>query len=224
MVMNKQKGNMYPWVDYTINFIKGKCPHGCSYCFMENNPSWKREFFFDESELKTDLQTGNVIFVGSSCDMWSFNIPDEWIYKTLEHCKKYNLNEYLFQSKNPDRFRKFFGYFPNSLFGTTIESNRHKLVNKYSDAPLTFERYISISNLSKHEDVMISIEPIMDFDVGKFVDWIVDIEPKFVSIGADSKGHKLPEPSKEKTLQLIDELQKFTDVRIKNNLNRIMKG
>jgi molybdopterin converting factor small subunit len=36
---------------------------------------------FDEKELKTDLGKGNFIFVGSSCDMWAQNIPEEWIEK-----------------------------------------------------------------------------------------------------------------------------------------------
>ena len=35
-------------------------------------------------------------------------------------------------------------------------------------------------------------------------------------------GNNLPEPSKEKTLKLIKELNKFTEVKIKNNLNRIL--
>jgi DNA repair photolyase len=211
---------MYPWVTHTWNTVKGECEHNCEYCYMKVyklNP-----VRFDESELKTDLQCENVIFVGSSCDMWSWNIPDEWIYKTLDHCKKYILNEYLFQSKNPDRFRKFFGHFPKSIFGTTIESNKHKLVEKYSEAPLTFERYVSISELGKHDRVMVSIEPIMDFDLKEFLGWFYDIEPEFISIGADSKGHNLPEPSKEKTLELIKELKEITEVKVKNNLKRII--
>lgn len=219
-MLNKQKGNMYPWVTHTWNTVKGKCPHKCKYCYMNVYPL--KDIRFDETELKTDLQMGNVIFVGSSNDMWSWSIPDDWISRTLKHCKKYNLNEYLFQSKNPDRFRKFFGYFPKSIFGTTIESNRHKLVEKYSDAPLTFERYVAISELGKHDRIMISVEPIMDFDLREFLEWFYEIEPEFVSIGADSKGHNLPEPSKEKTLKLIDELKKITEVKVKKNLNRIV--
>jgi hypothetical protein len=72
------------------------------------------------------------------------------------------------------------------------------------------------------EDVFISIEPVMDFDVKEFSDWIREIEPNFVSIGADSKGHHLPEPSKEKVEQLI---QLITDsgieIKIKDNLKRV---
>lgn len=71
---------------------------------------------------------------------------------------------------------------------------------------------------------MVSIEPIMDFDLPDMVRWIEDIKPEFVSIGADSKGHNLPEPSPDKLAQLIGELGRITEVELKANLARIMKG
>jgi len=68
---------------------------------------------------------------------------------------------------------------------------------------------------------MISIEPITDFNLEFFIKIIKEIKPKFVSIGADSKGHNLPEPSWDKVQELIKELKKFTEVRIKDNLERL---
>ena len=47
--------------------------------------------------------------------------------------------------------------------------------------------------------------------------------PKQVNIGADSGNNNLPEPSKEKVLALIDELQKFTTIHNKSNLKRLLK-
>ena len=47
--------------------------------------------------------------------------------------------------------------------------------------------------------------------------------PDFVNIGADSKNNGLPEPSKEKVLELIDRLNEFTEVRNKKNLKRILR-
>ncbi|MBE9572966.1 MAG: hypothetical protein IMF11_20265 [Proteobacteria bacterium] len=46
---------------------------------------------------------------------------------------------------------------------------------------------------------------------------------RFVSIGADSRGHKLPEPPADKILTLIEELKRFTEVKIKPNLNRLIQ-
>jgi hypothetical protein len=71
---------------------------------------------------------------------------------------------------------------------------------------------------------MISIEPILDFDLDEFLPGIKNVSPKFVSIGADSKGHNLPEPPAGKVKELIQELQKFTEVKVKDNLKRIMRS
>ena len=51
---------------------------------------------------------------------------------------------------------------------------------------------------------------------------IETIQPEWVNIGADSGYNNLPEPPKEKILQLIDELKKFTKVKNKENLSRLV--
>jgi hypothetical protein len=176
---------------------------------------------FDEKELKTDLGEGNFIFVGSSCDMWAQDIPDEWIEKTLIQCDKFK-NEYFIQSKNPSRF---LGYdFPKYYsFCTTIETNRnYPMIMRNS--PFVQERAEAISNLQETHAVYLTIEPIMDFDLIPFVDMIKIINPIQVNIGADSGNHKLPEPPLEKVLELIAELEKFTTIHNKSNLKRLLKG
>ena len=71
-------------------------------------------------------------------------------------------------------------------------------------------------------ELFISIEPILDFDLQVMVRWMVQIKPKFVSIGADSKHHNLQEPGKKKVESLIKELKKITEVKIKPNLKRLL--
>ena len=213
MTINAQKGNMYPFVTHTWNVIKGKCPHDCAYCYMKLYP--QKELRLDANELKTDLGHRNYIFVGSSCDMWADSIPNEWIEKTLEHCKNYQ-NEYLFQSKNPQRFNNVILPIV-SVIGTTIESNR---VYPDCKAPSPELRMWAMLGLSYPK--MINIEPIMDFDLDDMVRWIKDIAPEFVSIGADSKGHKLPEPPPEKVASLIQALKEITTVKLKDNLKRLL--
>lgn len=219
MGLNISKGNMYPFVTHTWNTVKGKCPHNCSYCYMKQFK--QSELHFDKKELRTDLGKGNFIFVGSSCDMFAWDIPIEWIEKTLAHCKGTH-NEFLFQSKNPHRFISFYGQYPNATFGTTIESNRNYL--SYP-APSIEDRYTGIHRVGKDdgEKAMVTIEPIMDFDLKPMIEMFEDIEPEWVNIGADSKGHNLPEPPAEKIRELIQELEKFTTVKIKKNLNRLLK-
>jgi hypothetical protein len=70
--------------------------------------------------------------------------------------------------------------------------------------------------------VHVTIEPLCDFDLAEMVWLIQECKPVKINIGADSKGHKLPEPSKEKILDLIDELKKFTTIDQKRNLSRIL--
>ena len=232
MVMNKQKGNMYPWVDYTINFIKGKCPHGCSYCFMENNPSWKREFFIDESEFDTDLGEGNTIFVGSSCDHFAESIPSQWIDLILTHLVTFPENKYLLQTKNPKRLYDWIhsSYLDTKwnhrvIIGTTIETNRDLLdevKGVQSRVPSPMNRQFWLRKTPAYHK-MISIEPIMDFDLDVMVKWIERIKPDFVSIGADSKGHNLPEPSSIKVKQLIKAIDSSIEVKQKDNLKRILE-
>ncbi len=216
-MLNKQKGQMYGFVTHTWNTIKGKCYHDCSYCYMKRFKNQK-PVKFDEKELKTDLGSGNYIFVGSSCDMFASNIYDEWIYKILDHCKKFD-NKYLFQSKNPGRFENII--FPKkSVLCTTIESNRY-YSKVMGNSPFILNRFQGIEDVLWPK--MITIEPILDFDLKEFIDILKYVNPFQINIGADSGHNNLPEPPKEKIIELISELNKFTKVYQKENLKRLLK-
>jgi len=180
-------------------------------------PFWKSEVHLDEKELKTDLGEGNFIFVGSSTDMFANNVPNEWIRRVLCMCSVFTKNTYLFQTKNSIRFKEFEEvYPPNTIFGITLETNR---ANNLYNAPPRIERFAQFSALKGRK--MVTIEPIMDFDLQDLRNQVFLMKPEFVNIGADSKGHNLPEPSAEKIGQLIKELKKFTKVNLKDNLKRI---
>ncbi len=177
---------------------------------------------FVKKELRTNLGEDNFIFVGSTSDMFGDWVEIGWIEKVLEHCRGYPENTYLFQSKNPARFSDFLGKFPPKfLLGTTIETNWD--TDDISAAPNPRERFSAMLSIPKRERVMISIEPVLDFDLDVLVSWMSLIKPEFISIGADSKNHNLPEPSPEKVEDLIKELRSFTDVKIKSNLKRLVK-
>ena len=208
---------MYDFVTHTWNTIKGECYHDCTYCYMKR---WGKlnPVRFDEKELKTDLGTGNFIFVGSSCDMWAQNIPDEWIAKTICHCDKFNENSYLFQTKNPRNIRRIL--VPNSHVCVTLETNRH-YPEIMRNSPTPQER-VEQMKLIRHP-LFVTIEPVIDFDLPVFVELIKECELVQVNIGADSGNNNLPEPPKEKLLELIAELETFTRVNQKTNLKRLLK-
>ena len=220
-MLNKSNGNMYSWITHTWNTIKGECPHGCTYCYMHR---WKNQkpVRFDEKELKTDLGSGNFIFVGSSCDMFAEDIPAEWIIRTLQHCAKFD-NKYLFQSKNTKDFSSIGVFMPDkTVLCTTIETNRwYPEIMKNSPHPFDRARYMKqYKGLVK---TYVTIEPIMDFDLDPLIKIIKWCNPEQVNIGADSGRNELPEPSKEKISELISELEKFTIIDKKTNLNRLLK-
>jgi len=215
MGLNISKGNMYEFVTHTWNTVKGECFHDCSYCYMKR---WKNQkpVRFDEKELKTDLGSGNFIFVGSSCDMWAANIPEQWIIDTLKHCGKFE-NDYLFQTKNPANIRRILPY--ESHVCVTLETNRHyPFIMQNSPSP---RDRVDQMWLVRHP-LFVTIEPIMDFDLPQFIMMFREIQPVQINIGADSGHHGLPEPPKEKVIQLIEKLKKITTVHLKPNLNRIL--
>ncbi len=222
--MNKTNGNMYPWVTHTWNPLAGKCQHDCSYCYMKRSflgqlKKYQGKVFLVESELETDLGKGNIIFVGSATDIFGEWVPDLIIEKILNHCNEFE-NIYLFQSKNPVRFNSFLDLIPdNSILGTTLETNRD--YNNISKAPLTSLRYTDFLKIN-YPRKMISIEPILDFDLDEFFSWIKTINPEFVSIGADSKYNNLPEPNPQKIEMLIEKIKKLTEIRVKKNLFRVI--
>lgn len=221
-MLNESKGNMYSFVTHTMNFCKGKCWHKCSYCFMQK---WGKQkpLRLDEKEFKTDLGSGNYIFVGSSCDMFNKEIPNAWIKRILEYCDIFN-NRYLFQSKNPERFLEFSGMFPKkTVLCTTIETNRfYPQIMNNSPKPKMRSFYMGHDLLAGY-DKYVTIEPIMDFDLSSMVPTILECKPVQVNIGADTGYNNLPEPEPQKVVDLIIELKKHTTVHEKSNLSRILR-
>jgi hypothetical protein len=221
MTLIKSKGNMYTWVTDEWNPVKGKCYHDCSYCYMKR---WGKQspIHLCENEFKTDLGAGKFIFVVSGSDLFAENISEDWIIKVLEYCFKFD-NIYLFQSKNPFRIWQYgsYGFMPErSVICTTIETNRiYPDVMKNCPIPEERAKAMRLIGLNKY----ITIEPIMDFDLNIMIEFIKMCNPQQVNIGADSGNNHLPEPSKEKLLTLIDELQKFTIIDQKRNLSRLLK-
>lgn len=222
-MINPSQGNMYEFVTHTWNTVKGECPHGCSYCYMHR---WGKQkpVRFDEKELKTDLGKGNFIFVGSSCDMFAKDIPDEWIIKTLEHCGKFEENKYLFQTKNPERVLTFPITPENCVICTTIETNR-SYPEVMQNCPPVYDRAYAMDELSARGFLTyVTIEPILDFDLLGLIHLISVSRAKQVNIGADSGNNHLPEPSKERLLELIEALKGFTTIHNKSNLGRLLKS
>jgi DNA repair photolyase len=221
MALNKRRGQMYEWIDATFNPIKG-CTHACCYCYLkalEARYGYKTSPRFVQDELKKKLGNGHTIFLGSTGDMFGGWVRSENIEQVLDHCRTFD-NTYVFQSKNPARFLEFVGRFPKrSILGTTIETNRY--TERISEAPDILQRVQAMKRMGGTK--FVSIEPILQFDLERLVKMIFEIQPLFVTIGADSKRHNLLEPDGKDIKELIKRLNKFTKVKIKPNLWRLLE-
>ena len=228
MPLNKSRGNMYDFCTHTHTHIGGKCPHACSYCSVQSMakryPVLKAKYsgplHLIEKEFSVNYGSGKTIFIENCNDMFADDVPVPFIERIMDHCKAWPENTYVFQTKNPKRAMTC--RFPEKLIlGTTIETNREILC---SDAPDPSDRADGIGATSSNIKTFITIEPIMDFDVDLFSLLIIGANPNFVNIGADSKGHNLPEPSYDKVMDLINILTMFgIEIRKKVNLERLKK-
>ena len=228
MSLKKSHGNMYDWVTHMHSHIAGKCSHECSYCYVQKNrfgvsPRYQGEARLVAEEFSVKYGKDKIIFIEHMNDMFAEDVKDEWIKKILFHCCDWQDNQYVFQTKNPLRALEFEGKFPEKhIIGTTIETNRS--LGELSKAPNPHTRYTGIYTLmAKGSKTFITIEPILDFDVEVLSRWIIDANPDFINIGADSKRTNLPEPSPEKIKELIKNLQEAKiNIKKKINLGRLL--
>ncbi len=245
MSLRKSDGNMYPWVTHMHTHLRGTCPHQCPYCYVQaiakdlaekrNLPKMLEMYSgpvrLEEHEFETNYGHGKVIFIEHMNDLFATGVCDEWICRIIRHAKSWWQNTYVYQTKNPGRAIKWIGLKIDGaiirprkdVFGTTIETNR--ITGRC--APSTQDRInamCQIRRLYPDMTLFITIEPVMDFDVGILLSWMRDAKPTFINIGADSKHSGLLEPSAEKLRSFIAGIQELgIEIREKTNLERLLK-
>jgi len=222
--MSKVKGRMFGMVTKTWNPITG-CLHRCVYCWarrlvetrLKNTKKYRKCGFsptIHMEEFKVTFKPNELVFVSDMGDMWGEWVSSDWIMKVLEHVRKFPKTKFLFLTKYPRRYLNFSGLLKkldNVILGATIETDRtiDYLAWKISEAPAPDARMAAMwaLRLRGFKNLMVSIEPILDFRLETFVDMILKIEPEFIYVGYDNYNNKLPEPPLEKTLRLIKELR-----------------
>lgn len=222
---------MYPWVTHTHNHLGGECPHRCSYCYVDN-PRFGRPARYTGAvrliaeECSVRYGKDKIIFVENMGDLFAAGVDNPTIAAVLAHCREWPANTYVFQTKNPIRVLDWVTELPlMSLVGTTIESNRHYpevMVN----APPPLERAGAMIMLASKAPAVVrfvTVEPMLACLPLHLARWIYAINPWFVNIGIDSKGHGLPEPTAEQIRELIAALKALgIEVREKRNLARLL--
>ena len=192
--MNKSK---IEWCDFTSNPIRGKCLHGCWYCYAErirqrfNEPE---EVCFHDSELGAIRRRKKpaTIFIGSTHDIFGDWVTDAWIEAILSICKQKHEHTFLFLTKNPKRYLHF--QFPGNCWcGATVTEP----ADYFYYGPQTF----------------VSIEPLMA-DIGP-----VHIGIEQIIIGAMT-GPNAVKPKREWVENIID-LNPGKPIFVKDNLLKL---
>jgi len=174
-----------------------------------------------EESFKVQFKPGDCVFIQDMTDLFAWNVPSEYIDEVLKHVGGFPETKFLLLTKNPYRYIDHLPNIPeNCILGATIEtngwgSNRRSFYQEISEAPHPLERLdalIKVREVGRPHEVMVSIEPILDFDLDFFLGKLRKISPDFVVVGYDNYNNRLPEPSLKKTLGLIAELEKFTTV------------
>ncbi len=219
---------MFNIVTATWNPISG-CLYNCNYCWarnlavtkLKNSKRYSNGFKprLNESEFRVKFGKGDLIFVADMGDMFADFIPTQWIKQVLDHIRQFPEADFLFMTKNPNRYLELLPCFPqNAILGATIETTDDEIIqiDKVSNAPLPSQRYEAMKALDWKRK-MVSIEPIVDFNLNTFVKWMKEINPFIVYIGYDNYFHKLREPPLKKTVELIEKLAE-TSLVIKKTL------
>lgn len=235
--LNKN-GNMYSDNKKSWNVFVG-CYFDCVYCVKSFQAQMKRQMpkhneenqlirgcqdcydykpHFHENRLKDKLpltKGDEFIWCCASSDIYF--AKEEWIEMILEKIRTYPIRTFFFQTKDPSVFKKY--DFPNNvLLGTTLESNRaYYDVSKAPETAIRFNNFLEV----KHHRKIITIEPIMEFDLYDFAFMIKKISPERIYIGYDTKNSNLNEPLRLKTLRLIQTIKlDLPDCKIKTKLMR----
>jgi len=214
----EKKNNMYKLSVEQWSPFAG-CEHDCIYCkssFQRQLKRWAKkncpgchEFSPHEHPLRLDQKLPKTkymqfIFTCSSGDI-AF-CSTEYLERIITRIRSEPDRTFLIQSKDPCTFNRVI--FPkNVILGTTLETNRGDLPEGISKAPKPSQRYKDFVKVN-HPLKMVTIEPVIDFDLDVMIDWVENINPCMVWLGYDSGKNKLPEPELEKVKNLHWELAK----------------
>ena len=217
---------MFKSITKTWNVFVG-CEFNCTYCNarkaaltrFKHLDRYKDGFkpHLVESELSRTFKPGEFVFVAYMGDI-SFAHQTE-AYCILDRIRQFPDTRFLLCTKDPGCFHKWGLNLPdNVVIATTLETNREVIPSK---APIPIRRYAALKDYI-HPHKMVSIEPVMDFDLFQLLDCMEILKPEIIEVGADNYHNDLPEPSPEKLESLLYHLRHICpNVIEKDGLERL---
>ena len=108
---------------------------------------------------------GRNIFVCSMADLFGKWVPDEWIEEVFKACHDATQHNYLFLTKNPERYAELSMPLDNYLwYGTSVCKKDD--IQKCKYLPLGGKKFVSI------EPILEDLE-LTDSSVINYVDWVI---------------------------------------------------
>ena len=201
-VFNKTTDSI-EWAKWTWNPVTG-CRHGCPYCYaydiaMRFNGHFRPTFHSDRLSAPKNTKNPNSSYIGdrnvfvcSMADLFGEWVPQEWIDAVLDSIRKSPQWNYIFLTKNPERYLTI--DFPeNCWIGATADTQDRCDKAKNVFNILKFQKVVTnplFLSCEPMSEPIILIDKFADYEdpSGKclrWVDWII--------IGGRSETKKMPE-------------------------------
>ena len=190
---------MFSFITKTWNPLGGECKNNCSYCWAKklieryNMKKYEGPAKLYRKELTKKFRKDDFVFVQDMSDLFGQWVPT-WIINEVIKFMRDSPATFLLLTKNPRRYIEDSGLeklSKNVVCGATIETDF------FNEDKLTFMDVLG------HPRKMVSVEPIMNFNLVKFSMYLAAIKPEFVAIGYDNYNNGLNEPKLEETKRLI---------------------
>ena len=204
------------------------CDFDCTYCNARKAALTRfrhleryRDGFtprFHEKELRRRFKPGQFVFI---CYMGDIAFASRaQVISIIDRVREFPETSFLLISKQPGIFWYWHLVYPDNLYqGSTIETNRDHGLSK-APPPKFRKQYLAASD---HSHKLLSIEPIMDFDLEELGSWVEEIRPSIIEVGADNYHNNLPEPPPAKLKALLRNLKGICPVVVeKPGLERLL--
>lgn len=213
-------GNMYELSKAQWNPFKG-CEFDCIYCRESFQRMEKRDAHgcadcisykphaHAEALTKSLPATEFMEFIFTCASGDIAFCDDEYLSRIVTRIRNEPNKSFLLQSKNPVTFNRI--RFPrNVVLGTTLETTFDDGYERISKAPHPSQRFLDFLALD-HPTKVVTLEPLIEFDLDVMVAWLEELRPRFIWIGLDSKScltrkHGIAEPSIDKVMDLYRQL------------------
>lgn len=148
-------------------------------------------FHMHRLDTMSKIKTGNNILVGTMGDMFGNWIPDNMLDIVFERCEEYERNNYLFLTRNPERYCQYRVPMRKNLwYGTTVTSGKD--VDRISCLP--------------GKNAFVAIEPLLGEIKGAELGFMID-SVEWVIIGAQT-GYRAPKPKSVWVQRIVEAAQK----------------